>query len=375
MSNLFKNYIYPIATLSGSIIGVGFLSLPYITLKVGIWPMLFYFVALTALVVYIHVIFGKISLKTPDFKRFPGFVGFYLGRWAEAVTLISIIFGSFGLFLIYFIVGGQFLTTILHPFLGSSASLFVVLYFVVASMLVYSGVKIISKIEFWALVLLLVTFFVIYIGAFSHIKLENIFVSNNSFFSDIKTMFLPYGAIIFSLWGIGLIPEIEEMLIGRKSLLKRIIIISILVSAATYFLFIFLILGISGIHTTESAFLGLEKFLGQGVFSLVILIGLITIFNSFITQGLFLKKTFMYDMNMKEFPAWALTCLVPPIFFLLGINSFISLISLIGGLILGVNGILILLMYRKIGGKKLIVYPLMVVFFLGIIYSIMYSMK
>ena len=87
LKDLFKNYIYPIAVFSGGMIGVGFLSLPYITLKAGIWLMLVYFVVLTALVVAINLIFCQISLKTPDFKRFPGFVGHYLGKKAEALAM------------------------------------------------------------------------------------------------------------------------------------------------------------------------------------------------------------------------------------------------------------------------------------------------
>ena len=78
-SNIFKDYIYPIAVFSAGMIGVGFLSLPYITLQAGIWLTLLYFLVLTALVVVINLIFCQISLKTPDFKRFPGFVGYYLG--------------------------------------------------------------------------------------------------------------------------------------------------------------------------------------------------------------------------------------------------------------------------------------------------------
>src|SRR5437764_1064498 len=110
LNNLFRDYIYPIATLSGGAMGVGFLSLPYIALKVGIWAMFFYFIALTALVLVINLIFGEISLKTPDFKRFPGFVEFYLGTWAKMVSLVLIILGSLGMLLAYLIIDGQFLT-------------------------------------------------------------------------------------------------------------------------------------------------------------------------------------------------------------------------------------------------------------------------
>ena len=88
VKGIFKDYIYPIAVFSGGMVGVGFLSLPYITLQAGIWTTLLYFLVLTALVVAINLIFCQISLKTPDFKRFPGFVGNYLGKWAELFAMI-----------------------------------------------------------------------------------------------------------------------------------------------------------------------------------------------------------------------------------------------------------------------------------------------
>src|SRR3989344_58690 len=99
--DFFRYYVYPIAVMSGSIIGVGFLSLPYITMRVGALIMFGYFVALTALIVYLHVIFAKISLKTPDFKRFPGFARFYLGPWAGKVSLVLMVVGLLGVLLVY----------------------------------------------------------------------------------------------------------------------------------------------------------------------------------------------------------------------------------------------------------------------------------
>lgn len=370
---IFKNYVYPIATLAGSIIGVGFLSLPYIALKVGIFVMLFYFAALTVLVVFIHVIFGQISLKTPDYKRWPGFVGFHLGRLPKTIVLISTTLGSLGVLLVYLIVGGQFLTAICGSLFGGDATTYVFLYFIAASVFVYFGVKAISKVDFLALALLLVILCIIFIEGFSHMRLSNIFIEAASKASlKNPNIFLPYGAVIFSLWGVGLIPEIEEMVVKNKKSLKNIIIIGTLIPAAVYLLFIFLILAISGNQTTESALLGLKAFLGKPVMSVAYLIGVITTFIAFIAQGLLLKKVFMYDMGIKESFAWVLTVFPPLLLFLLGFNSFIPLISFIGGALLSIDGILILLMYKKIGGKKIIVYPLAIFFILAMAYEVIY---
>jgi hypothetical protein len=53
----------------------------------------------------------------------------------------------------------------------------------------------------------------------------------------------------------------------------------------------------------------------------------------------------------------------------------VGLVSFIGGILLGIDGIFILLMYKKIDGKKIIVYPLSLVFLAGIIYEIVYFIK
>src|SRR3989344_2481214 len=152
--NFFKNYIYPISIISGSIIGVGFLSLPYIASITNIWLMVFYMVVLTALVATIHSIMGKIALKTPDFKRWPGFIGFYFGDRVKKIFLLPMILGSFGVLLAYLIVGSQFLQAILSPLFGGEFIVYVLGYFIVLGIAVYFGPKLVSRLEFGAIVFL-----------------------------------------------------------------------------------------------------------------------------------------------------------------------------------------------------------------------------
>ena len=370
---LFKNYIYPIATLSGSIMGVGFFALPYITMKVGIWLMLAYFLVLGFLVILIHLIYGQIALKTPDFKRLPGFVGFHLGKWFGKLSLFFTTVGSFGVLLVYLIIGSDFLSNVFLPILGGNKLLYVFIYFALASLIIYFGIKIVSKVELGVICFLLLVLVLIFIKGFSQIKISNLFIGNINF--EIENLFLPYGAVMFSLWGAGMIPEAEEMLGKNKKLIKKIIITAILIPAVIYLFFIFLVLGITGSATTQSALLGLKDFLGNGVVTLGILVGVATTFVGFITLGLTLKKMLIYDLKIKNFHSWVIACFVPLILFLMGLNSFIGLISFIGGVLLGIDGILILLMYKKIGGKKLLIYPLSLIFIFGIIYEIIYFIK
>ena len=373
LKDLFKNYIYPIAVFSGGMIGVGFLSLPYIATQTGIWLMLGYFLVLTALVVVVNLIFCQISLKTPDFKRFPGFVGHYLGKSAKLFTMVSVILGTFGVLLVYLIIGGQFLTTVFQPIFSGSILPYVLIYFFVASIIVYFDIKVIAKVEFWVLILLFVSLVFIFLKGFAQIKFGNIIAVNWN--SQVENFFLPYGPLLFALWGIGLIPEIEEMLKGKKKHLKTVVAISTVSVSAFYLLFIFLVLGITGKQTDQTAIIGLGKFLGNGLVSIALLTGVLATLTAFITQGIIFKKTLMFDLKIKHWQAFVMTCFPPLIFFLIGFKNFIPLLSFIGGVILGIDGILILLMYKKIGGKNVIIYPLSLVFLLGIIYEIIYFIK
>ena len=126
LKDLFKEYILPGAVFGGGMIGVGFLSLPYILTKVGLWTMLFYFIFITGIVVLINFIFCEISLKTPDFKRFPGFVGYYLGKWPKAFSLLSLVAGSIGVLLVYLLVAEKFLGSLNY----------VLIYFLIASIII-----------------------------------------------------------------------------------------------------------------------------------------------------------------------------------------------------------------------------------------------
>ena len=371
--NLFKNYIYPAVVFAGGMVGVGFLSLPYVAQKAGIWVAVIYFVVLTGIMLAINLIFCQISLKTPDYKRFPGFAKYHLGRWGGIIALMLTIVGAIGALLVFLIVGSEFLSDVFSPALGGGVLFYTFVYFIAAGIIVYLGIKIISRAEFWILALLVLSLIFIFIGGFSSIKISNIFIANPNF--QLSNLFLPYGAILFAMWAVGIIPEVEEMLEGRKQLLKPSIILATISVSIFYFLFVLLVLSITGSQTTEIALIGLQNFLGKGLVGTALIAGALATFAAFITQGIILKKVFIYDLGLKHWQAFVMTCFTPLILLLLGLNSFMPLISFFGGVLFGIFGIMILLMYKKIGGKKIIIYPLSLIFLLGVIYEIIYFIK
>ena len=371
-----KKIIYAISVLSGTIIGVGFFALPYIASKVGVFIILGYFLILGPLVIILHLFFGELSLATPDFKRLPGFAKIYLGSWGQLLAYFSTVLGLFGAALAYLIVGGEFLGELLSPVFGGGNLFWTLIYFSFGAILIFFGIKIISQIEFWGLILFFASLIVIFCTAHPAIKIENL-----SPVSDFNNLFLPYGVILFSLWGAALIPEVEEMLGEKKNLLRKIIPISIIIPIIIYLFFIYLVLGVSGPETTESAFVGLQNFLDKRIISLGLFFGIVATFTSFIALGLTLKKIFWYDLRINKNLAWLFTCLPPLFLFLVGVKNFIPIVSLIGGVMLGIDGILIVQMYRickKIKRLSLLYFLtlfLTIIFILGIFYAILYFLK
>lgn len=373
VKDFFRDYIYPIAVFSGGMVGVGFLSLPYIAMKSGIWLMLGYFLILTGLIIVINLIFCELSLKTPDFKRFPGFAGYYLGKWGQRLAMFCVITGTIGVLLAYLVVGGQFFSSVMQPFFHGNILTYTFIYFALASLIIFFDIKVVSKVEFSIIILLFLSLFFIFLQGFHYISLNNIFSGNLK--SGLANFFLPYGPLLFALWGTGLIPEVEEMLAGKKKRLKKIIVISTLIISVFYLLFTLLILGITGNRTDQTALTALRHFLTDGLFNVALLIGTLATFTAFITQGIIFKKTLVFDLKIKHWQAFVMTCFTPMIIFLMGLKSFIPILSLTGGVLLGIDGILILMMYKKIGGKNIVIYPLSLVFLLGVIYEIIYFIK
>ncbi|MFC1700976.1 aromatic amino acid transport family protein [Patescibacteria group bacterium] len=381
MGRLFNQTVSAIATLAGTIIGVGLFALPYAASKAGLWIMIFYFIILSIVVIFTHLMFGEVILRTKDICRLPGYVNKYLGSGAKIIAFFVAILGISGALLAYLIVGGGFLFSLFGPYFGGANFVYVLAFFLFGALLIYTGIKDISKTEFFLLACFFIVLMAIFFKGFSLINMKYLFNFDNY---NIKNFFFPYGPILFSLSGLSLVPEIREMLTENPKNLKKVIIISILIASLTYLFFIFLILGLTGPQTSVEAISGLKNIFGDGLVILAFALGVLTTFTSFIALGLTLKKIFWYDMHIRKNVSWALACFIPFALYTFGLKDFIAVISLTGAIALGASAILVAFIYLKAKNKgdkipaynlclpSFFVYLIAFMFFLGIIYQIWY---
>jgi len=366
-------FLKVLSVFVGTIIGVGIFGLPYVASKAGFFVVLLYFAGMSFIVILIHLLFGKVALGTERLYRLPGFVGEYMGLNWKKITLLAIGSGIIGAILAYLIVGGAFLEYFFAPYFGGNNLIYTLLFFGTGAYLIFRDIKRISQAELGLLAVFFAILVIFLFKTVSFIDFSNFSKTNFAFFT------LPYGVILFSLWGSSLIPELEEMLgEDAKKLLSRIIVSGILLSAITYLFFIFMVLGASGQNTSKDAISGLANSLGNGIIKLGFLFGIITTFTSFIALGLTLKKMLWYDFGLSPKLSWAIACFAPLILFFLGLKEFISVIGLTGAVSIGFEAIITVFLYKAFLKKKLsqkmnsLLYILPVFFVLGIFFEIYY---
>lgn len=365
-------FLKALAVFAGTIIGVGIFGLPYVALKTGFWPVFFYFFFLAAAAMAVHLMYAKVSLGTKGLYRLPGYVSEYLGSGWKKFSFLIVFLQLTGALLAYLIVGGTFLKFIFSPYFGGGFLIYVLLFFIPAAYLIYRGIKSISKVELTLLFVFFSILLLFFFKAWPLVSFHNLQVV------DLSQITLPYGVVLFALWGANIIPELSDMAKGDSRLLRNVIVFGILMAAISYIAFIFIILGACGSATSEEAISGLFSILDGNIIKLGFVFGVITCFTSFLTLALTLKKVFWYDLGLNSKLSWAIACFTPLLLLLAGINEYISVIGITGAITLGICAILIVFIYKSFLKKSFsakinpLFYIFPLIFLLGILFEVFY---
>ncbi len=218
------------------------------------------------------------------------------------------------------------------------------------------------------MILLLGLVFLIAILGGSEINLVNFSGFNPSF------LFLPYGVILFALFGASVIPEMEEILRDEHQNLKKSIIAGSLIPLFVYLLFTTVVVGICGNLTSDDAVSGLAYFLPNWIVNLGAILGVLTMSSSYLTLGYVLREVWFRDFGLPKFLAFLLASFPSLFLFLLGAKSFIGVLGFTGSLMGGLEGVLIILMFwqAKKKGQRLPAYSLELPLFLVLVLIIIF---
>lgn len=338
--NKFRLYRDGLGTLVGMIFGAGVFALPYSFARAGIFWGLFHFLVAMFFMLVLHLMYGEVAYLTDGQHRFTGYVRKFLGRKAEFLAFWSTVLSYYGALLVYGILGGIFINTF-----ADTLSIFnyTLIFFVLAALFSLFKFEKIGTLNFYLTIPIFV--FIVYLFGLSlpEIHLENFLAGSSS------SWFLPYGVWVFALGGFASLPEARDIMRGATLKdFKRVIIWSLVISAVVYFIFVAAVLGVTGAQTTQDALSGLGGSLGNRAVVIGSLIGFIAVFTSFLAIAADLKGIFVFDYGLQEWAAWIFTVLPAPIIFIFGVNELVKVLGFVGAVGLGVLGIFVIEMARKL---------------------------
>lgn len=322
-------------TLSGSIMGAGILGLPYVFAKSGFLVGLFWLIVLGAIMMFVNLALGEITLRTRGKHQLAGYAEKYLGKWGKRAMFFAVIFGVYSALIAYLIGEGESWSKILPG--NIPPIVFGIIFWIIMTLLLKEGLKGLKKIETWGVVAVIGIVFGIFIKFVPSIKPENLITW------DVTNFAIPIGVVMFALLGFTSIPELRQEIKGKEELLKRAIIVGSLIPIILYILFSAVFVGILGTNITQIATLSFGP--------LVTTLGIFTMLTAYFVLSFSLRDTFKYDIKMSKLNSFLFTSIVPLALYILVTQfNFLSFVSIlgIGGVISGgLTGILILLIAQK----------------------------
>jgi len=339
-----KKFWATVFTLTGTIIGAGILGLPYVFSKSGFLIGMFWLVLLGIIMMYSVLCLGEVTLRTKGRHQLPGYARKYLGKKAEFIMFLAVVFGIYSALLAYLIGEGQSFSII---FTGSAdyAIYFAIGFWILMTFLLHEGLRGLKKVETWGVLAIILIIGLILIWYFPGVQMENFNYNDVSFF------FLPFGVVLFAVMGFTSVPELRMEIKGKEKMFKKAIILGVLIPIIIYALFSFIFVGVLGREVPQVATLGLGK--------LVVWLGIFTMLTSYFVLSFSLKDIFKFDLKYSKMWRFVLVSLVPICLYLVlnffNMLNFASVLGIGGVVAGGLTGILVLTMNKKakkMGNRK-----------------------
>ncbi len=371
-----KTFLRSASVLIGTMVGVGVFGIPFAFAKAGFWVGFLFLIFIAGITLLTNFMYGEVILRTQAKHQLVGYTEKYLGSFFKKVIFFTTALSTYSALLAYIIVSGDFLSNIFSNFLYFSPATYSVVFFIIVSFLILRGIKTVSKVE----LVLAGLFFAVILGIF----VLGIGKINFSNFSGItpEYWFLPYGILLFAFAGLPAIPLQRQLLAGREIFLRKSILIAVLLVAVLYLVFAFTVLGVSGDVTTPDAISGLFVSLGGAIVLFGSLFGALAVSTSYLMLGSAFLDIFHLDLGISRKLSWLLVIVPPFVLFWGGMRAFIDVISLAGAVGIGIEGIVLVLLFIKskskgdripeysMGLPRWLLYFLAAVFISGAIYAI-----
>lgn len=328
--------------VTGLTIGAGVFGLPYAIAQVGLVPGLLLIIFLGLIMLGVNLMIGEIAWRAKEELQLPGLAGKYLGKYAKWLLSAVIIISWFGTLLAYLVGEGASLAELL----GGSDVIWGVMFWSVASFVLWGGLHDLKRVD------RVVSALVIGFLAFLSLALlphANMF--NATLFNPAK-IFMPFGVILFALHATPAVAEIHALALSLRDF-RRALVIGTLIPIVIYCLFTAAVVLVSGLSTTEIATIGIGEQFGPAAILIGNTIAVLAMLTCYLGLGTALKETFTWDHAIDHRLSTALVLVIPLALYLLGSRSFITILNIVGGVFIGLELIIMTLVYLRMRHKLL----------------------
>jgi tyrosine-specific transport protein len=321
--------------ITGITIGAGILGLPYAISQAGLKIGIVYIVVVGLVILFLNLMMGEVVARTKESLQLPGLAGKYVGNWAKHTMSFLIVLSTYGALLAYIV--GEW--EVLHNFFGGNATLWSVLFWAVGATIVWFGLGAAKHFQTAVSFTVIVLLVLLSLYLFPHIQ------SSNILYSNINHLFFPYGVVLFALYNLPALAEAHALLPGKPLQFRRALIYGSIIPMLIYVLFVVAVVGSSGLGTHEVVTTGLGMLFGKHILIVGNIIALCAMGTGFVGLGIALKQIFVWDNKVNPKIAYLLVVGVPLLLFLSGIRSFISILNIVGGLFVGIQALMMMLVY------------------------------
>ncbi|MEF8847973.1 MAG: aromatic amino acid transport family protein [Candidatus Thermoplasmatota archaeon] len=307
-----------LAILIGTLVGAGVLGLPYAASKVGFFPAIGILIGVMLLMLTTAFIVLKLSAEMSG-AQMSTIAQSSLGKAGGWIMYISIMIMGFGAFLAYISGMGSIFTNLF----GINETLGAILFWILASSVIYLGLEASGKTELIMNLLLLALFIGVTGMLFPHANLEN------ALYVDLGGIFSMVGVVIFAFGFHTVIPDVYRGL-GSYEKTKKVVLLAFLIPTVVYTVFMIVFLMTFGRNTPQVATQGLKLIYNEIGNIAGNALPLVAITTSYIGLGLAQQSNSKEFLGIKKPFAWMLTVLPPVIVYLAGVKNFADVLSFAG---------------------------------------------
>lgn len=332
--------------VAAATVGDGIFALPYIFQKSGWLLCLFYMVALGGLVILAHSVYLATLEKVGEKERLLGLARIYLGEGGFWAGFIAIVLGLLLTLLAYLLLGTQFIHLAL-PFVRERYAFAAFWAFI--SIPLFLDNRRAVDVELFGIIATIVIVFTIFVAAFPRVIFNGIPAITGL---TPQALFLPFGVILFSLAGWTSIEPVYEtrkkgsrFAVAASSRPWLSLAFGTAIAALLFIMFAAGILGSSSIITPDTAS-GLATWpLWEK--DLLAIMGLIAVGTVYIPISREIRNSLEKDLHWNTIFSRGTIILLPPALILAGLNNFLVVIGLVGGLFLSMQYLLIVSVGRR----------------------------